>query len=193
MGKTHSIFDEIEEVAIAVCLATMTLLTFANVIARYIFNDNIIWALELSVFLFAWLVLLGMSYGVKKRFHIGVDFVINVASARYKKILALISVGFCLLFSVLLLVSAWQYWYPFISERAFLEADDIPMPAWLQFLSVWLNASEPYEKLPLFIPYAALPIGSALLTYRLIQQAFLIIHNQSDSIITDTITSKTDQ
>lgn len=193
MGKTHSIFDEIEEVAIAVCLATMTLLTFANVIARYIFNDNIIWALELSVFLFAWLVLLGMSYGVKKRFHIGVDFVINVASVRYKKILALISVGFCLLFSVLLLVSAWQYWYPFISERAFLEADDIPMPAWLQFLSVWLNASEPYEKLPLFIPYAALPIGSALLTYRLIQQAFLIIHNQSDSIITDTITSKTDQ
>lgn len=177
------IFDEIEQIAIAMCLAAMTLLTFANVIARYIFNDNIIWALELSVFLFAWLVLLGMSFGVKKKFHIGVDFIVNLASARYKKILALVSVSFCLLFAVLLLISAWEYWYPFITERAFLEADDIPMPKWLQFLSLWFNGSEPYEKLPLFVPYAALPIGASLLVYRLIQQVFSIIRNQSYLII----------
>ena len=49
------------------------MITFANVIARYAFNANILWALELTVFLFAWLVLLGASYAVKKGAHLGVD------------------------------------------------------------------------------------------------------------------------
>lgn len=191
MKRKYSIFDEIEEIAISLCLAAMVLLTFANVIARYFFNDNIIWALELTLFLFAWFVLLGMSYGVKKNFHIGVDFMINSVSKRHKKILALVSVSFCLLFSIILSISAWQYWYPFITERAFLEVDDIPMPEWLQFLSLF-NAGEQYEKLPLFIPYAALPIGAFLLVYRLIQQLFLIIHNQSDAIIANHLDIKID-
>ncbi|SMN10661.1 TRAP-type transport system, small permease component, predicted N-acetylneuraminate transporter [uncultured Candidatus Thioglobus sp.] len=192
MKRRHSIFDEIEEIAIALCLATMVLLTFANVIVRYFFNDNIIWALELTLFLFAWFVLLGMSYGIKKNFHIGVDFIINTVSKRHKKILALLSVSLCLLFSIMLSISAWQYWYPFITERAFLEVDDIPMPELLQFLALF-NAGEDYEKLPLFIPYAALPIGAFLLTYRLIQQFFLIVNNQSDAIIANHLDIKVNQ
>ena len=43
----------------------MTLVTFSQVVARYVFNTGVVWALELTVYLFAWLVLLGMSYGVK--------------------------------------------------------------------------------------------------------------------------------
>ncbi len=46
------IIDEIEETLIAVILGLMTLITFANVIARYVFNSNILWALETTVFLF---------------------------------------------------------------------------------------------------------------------------------------------
>ena len=45
--------DAIEETIIAVLLGLMTLLTFCNVIARYLFNSNILWALEVTVFLFA--------------------------------------------------------------------------------------------------------------------------------------------
>ena len=36
----------IEETLIAVILGLMTIMTFANVIARYVFNSNILWALE---------------------------------------------------------------------------------------------------------------------------------------------------
>ena len=36
-----SIIDNIEETLIAVCLALMTLITFANVVFRYVYNDNI--------------------------------------------------------------------------------------------------------------------------------------------------------
>ncbi len=59
--------DGIEETLIAVLPRLMTAITFANVIARYIFNDNILWALETTVFLFAWLVLLGAPTASRKR------------------------------------------------------------------------------------------------------------------------------
>ena len=178
-----SIIDNIEETSIAVCLALMTLITFANVVSRYIFNDNILWALEATVFLFAWLVLMGASYAVKKHIHIGVDVVSNAVSPKIRKILALLAISACLVYSILLLVGAWNYWYPFVTERAWLETDDIPVPEALSFISVWFNEGEAYEKLPRFIPYLALPLGMALLTFRFFQLAWHIVTGKVDKII----------
>jgi len=177
------IVDEIEETGIALILGLMTLITFANVIARYVFNDNILWALEATVFLFAWLVLLGMSYGVKKHVHIGVDVVINMVSPATRKVLAILSVGACIAFSVMLLIGSWNYWYPFVTERAWIETEDIPMPEMLQFMSGWLNEGERYEKIPRFIPYFALPLGTALLTLRFLQLGWRVITGELDTII----------
>jgi C4-dicarboxylate transporter DctQ subunit len=175
--------DTIEETSIAVCLGLMTLVTFANVVARYVFHANILWALELTVFLFAWLVLMGMSYGVKKHVHIGVDVVINAVSARARRVLAMIAAAACLAFSFLLLIGAWDYWYPFATERAWLETDDIPMPEFLQFLADSMNEGERYEKMPRWIPYLALPLGVGLLTLRFLQAAWDILTGRSDRLI----------
>jgi C4-dicarboxylate transporter DctQ subunit len=177
------IVDEIEETSIAVCLGLMTLITFANVVARYLFNSNILWALELTVFLFAWLVLMGSSYAVKKNVHIGVDVVINMASPGIRKLLAILSVSACLAFSIMLLIGSWDYWYPFVTKRAFLETEDIPMPEALMFLADWLNEGERYEKIPRFIPYLALPLGMALLTFRFLQLGWKILIGHQDKII----------
>lgn len=182
-SENKSFFDEIEETSIAVCLGLMTLITFANVIARYVFNSNILWALELTVFLFAWLVLMGCSYGVKKHFHIGVDVVINLFTPPTRRILALIAVTCCLAFSVLLLIGSWDYWSPFVGKRAFLETQDIPMPTFMQFLASWLNEGEQYEKIPRFLPYLALPLGMALLTFRYLQVAWAIWTGKTDRLI----------
>lgn len=182
-SENNSFFDEIEETSIAVCLGLMTLITFANVVARYLFNSNILWALELTVFLFAWLVLMGCSYGVKKHFHIGVDVVINLFSPPVRRVLALISIACCLAFSILLLVGSWDYWSPFVGKRAFLETQDVPMPGFLQFFADWLNEGERYEKLPRFIPYLALPLGMALLTFRFLQLARDIWTGKTDTLI----------
>lgn len=183
MNRLEQIFDQIEENSIAICLGLMTLLTFANVVARYVFNNNIIWALELTLYLFAWLILMGMSYGVKKHIHIGVDVVINLLSPTGRKIAALFSIAACLTFSILLLIGSWDYWYPFATERAWLETEDLPMPEMLQFLSSWLNEGERYENVPRFIPYLALPLGLALMTFRFLQVGWKIVTNQQDRII----------
>ncbi|WP_375753267.1 TRAP transporter small permease [Vibrio sp. HN007] len=182
-SKVARVTDLIEETLIAGFLGLMTLLTFTNVVFRYVLNDNILWALEATVFMFAWMILVGASYGVKRHFHIGVDVVINMAPEGLRKIYAMIAVTLCLTFSVLLLIGSWNYWYPFVTERAWYETDDIPMPEMLQFLSDWLNEGERYEKLPRFIPYAALPIGMAMLTFRFVQMAYQIFTGKLDRLI----------
>ncbi|APX06884.1 C4-dicarboxylate ABC transporter permease [Vibrio campbellii] len=182
-AKAGRITYAIEETLIAFFLGAMTLLTFANVIFRYVFNDNILWALELTVFMFAWMVLVGASYGVKKHFHIGVDVIINMVSEPKRKVLALLAAAACLAFSILLLVGSWNYWYPFVTERAWYETDDIPMPEMFQFLADWLNEGERYEKLPRFIPYFALPLGMALLTFRFVQITWQIATGKLDRLI----------
>jgi C4-dicarboxylate transporter, DctQ subunit len=183
LTKLGQVIDNIEETSIAICLGLMTLITFANVIARYLFNDNILWALEVTVFLFAWLVLMGASYAVKHHVHIGVDIVINAVSPGKRKILALIAISACLAYSILLLVGSWNYWYPFVTDRAWLETDDIPIPEFLMFLSQWFNEGEAYEKLPRFIPYFALPLGMALFTLRFFQLGWHVLTGKVDKII----------
>ncbi|MCB1894893.1 MAG: TRAP transporter small permease [Zoogloeaceae bacterium] len=175
--------DNIEETFIAISLGLMTVITFANVIARYVFNANILWALEATVNLFAWLVLVGASYGVKKTFHIGVDVVINMVPAPVKKLMAILAVAACVGFSLLLLKGAWDYWYPFATKQAWYETDDLPMPDFLRFIEPWLNEGEAYEKLPRFIPYFALPLGMFLLTVRFLIAGWQVLTNQRDSVI----------
>ena len=154
----YSFVDTIEETFIAVTLGLMTIITFANVVARYVFNSNILWGLELTVFLFAWLVLIGASYGVKKGFHIGVDVVVNLLPPSARRVITLIACGACILFAALLLKGAWDYWSPFIGKRAFLETNDVPVPFFLTWMKDVFNEGEAYEKLPRFIPYFALPL-----------------------------------
>ena len=181
--KTRSFTDQLEETFIAVTLGVMTLVTFANVIARYVLNSNILWGLELTVFLFAWLVLIGASYGVKKNFHIGVDVAVNMLPKPAKKVAALIASAACILFALLLLKGAWDYWSPFIGKRAFYETDDLPVPFFLVWLKDVFNDGEAYEKLPRFIPYFALPLGMALLVLRLVQASLRIWRGEQELLI----------
>ena len=57
----------------ALALAFMTIITFIQVILRYVFGTGLVWSLEATTYAFAWLVLIGMSYGVRTRAHIAVD------------------------------------------------------------------------------------------------------------------------
>lgn len=182
-GRESTGYDRFEETVIAALLGLMTLITFANVVARYVFNSNILWALEATVFLFAWLVLLGISYCARHTLHIGVDVVVRALPAGARRVTSLLAVGACLLFSLLMLKGAWDYWSPFIGRRAFLETEDVPMPDFLQFLADWLNDGERYEKVPRFIPYFALPLGMALLTLRFAEAGWRILSGRQELVI----------
>ena len=196
-----SFFDKIEENLIAALLGAMTLITFSNVIARKMFNSNILWGLELTVFLFGWLVLLGASYAVKKNSHLGVDAILNIVSPSVRKVLALISVVVCIAFSFLLFKGSWDYWANFANlpatdgrwfptgfEDKFLakgwyEVDGIPHPAFLKWMEDVFNEGESYSKLPRVVPYLVLPLSTALLLFRFIQVGFAVWIGKIDRIV----------
>lgn len=206
MPHTKSFFDHIEEALIALILGLMTALTFANVIARYVFESGILWALEVTVFLFGWLVLLGASYAVKVKAHLGVDAVINVLPPSGRRALALFAVACCLAYAFLLLKGSWDYWANFANlpategrwfplgfeekfrAKGWYETEDTPMPvifgleplAWMQGV---FNEGEAYEKVPRLLPYAVLPLSMALLLFRFAQAAVLIWKGRAESLI----------
>lgn len=190
----------IEETAIAVILGLMTIITFINVVLRYGFNTGLIWGLEAVTFLFAWLVLFGMSYAVKVTAHLGVDAVINLFSPGPRRALAVIAGLVCVVYAALIFKGAWDYWAPFAGldatsgrwfptgfensrDQAWYEVIDLPFPEWLRFIEPLMNEGEAYEKLPRFIPYAMLPFGAALLLLRFVQATLKVIAGRQDALI----------
>ncbi|MBT5077035.1 MAG: TRAP transporter small permease [Rhodospirillales bacterium] len=195
-----SVVNSIEENMISIILGLMVLITFANVIARKGFNSNILWALETTVFLFAWLVLLGISYAVKVGGHLGVDAITNMAGAKARRVMALTAAAACLIFTFLMLKGSWDYWAPFanlsptsgrwfptgfaeVRGRGWFEVNDIPMIAPLRFLEGIFNDGEAYEKIPRFIPYFIMPLSMALLLFRFIQATLRLWRGEIVSLI----------
>jgi C4-dicarboxylate transporter DctQ subunit len=201
MQHKTGLIDQIEETVIAALLGLMTVITFANVIARYLFNSNILWALEITVFMFGWLVLLGASYAIKKHAHLGVDVIINMLEPPGRRILALISVAACLVFSLLLLKGCYDYWAVFADlpptsgrwlptgfdttarSQSFYEVQDVPMLEMFRFLEDLINYGEEYEKLPKVVPYIVLPVSALLMVFRFAQVAVAIWRGDVDRLV----------
>ena len=203
--------NSFEENAIAVMLGLMTLLTFANVVLRYVFNASIIWSLEVTLILFSWLVLFGIAYGFKVTAHLGVDAILNVVPRPLRRTLGMISAALCIIYALLILKGSWDYWAPFADlpkttgrviptgfdwearRYGFTETGQIPIP--FDGLRDWLSQTfnsyeqggerrfDTYSKLPVLIPYIILPISAVLVLFRLIQATGRLIRGDQDSLI----------
>lgn len=194
------LLTKLEETLIALILGLMTAITFANVIARFM-NSNILWALELTVFLFAWLVLLGASYAVKVHAHLGVDVILNMLAPAPRRILSLFASACCIVFALLLLKGAYDYWAVFADlpptsgrwfpsgfdlkarSQSFYEVQDVPMLGIFRFLEDLINYGDSYEKLPKVIPYIVLPVSMLLLVVRFVQAAIQISRGEADRLV----------
>ena len=215
---TAPLGDRIERNFIALILGLMTMITFVNVVIRKL-QEKDFWrsdwfepwaeplstfglqSLETTVFLFAWMGIVGTAYMIRINSQLGVDVVLNYLSPSWRKVAALVAVGACLLYTLLLLKGSWDYWAPFVNlpptegriipegfkarylSQGYYEVNDIVMPQWAQFLSDWFNDGEPYEKIPRFIPYLALPLGMAMFLWRYLRLATNIVQNKANMII----------
>ena len=155
--------SRLEEGLIAFLLALMTLITFGQVIARYLFDYSFVWALELVTFLFAWLIFLGMSYGVRVGSHIGVDALINVLPARVARFVGAMAALFCIAYAVIGFVGSWRYVTTMHTIGTL--AQDLPIPVW--------------------IPQTVLPLGFGLLAFRFAQVLWRIVTGSEAHLVGD--------
>lgn len=160
MKRLAGFYARLEESVIALLLAGMTLVTFSQVVARYVFNSGAVWALELTTFLFAWLVLLGASYGIRVNAHIGVDAFVQLFGSRTRRLLGLVVVCAGLTYGVIMFVGSWNY-----VARMYqigIDAVDLPVPRW--------------------IPLSVLPIGLVLIIVRLLEAGWKIASGSQDGL-----------
>src|SRR4030042_916829 len=76
-----------EEVLCAILLAVMAVITFANIISRYLLKYSFAFTEELVVSFFVWLTLLGTAIAFREQSHLGFTFIIERLSLKARKVL----------------------------------------------------------------------------------------------------------
>jgi C4-dicarboxylate transporter DctQ subunit len=129
MSRFGQIINNVEEAIIALLLASMTILVFVEVVLRFGFGIGFMWGEEVTLHLSAWMVLFGVSYGIKVGSHIGVDALVKILPVTARKIISTIAVIACLAYTGIFMKGAWIY----LSKIQMLgiEMEDLPVPKWM--------------------------------------------------------------
>ena len=164
----------LEENFLVLIITSIMLVSFGQVVARYGFNSGWTGALEFNMVMFSWLILLGMSYGVKTGIHLGVDIVLNAVPSKVGKVMALFGAAMTALYGLILLDSAWlaalgvdvrggaiEYW-----AKMFKINIGVEEMRWPDFIMDWFGVKERVQR---WLVLVVLPISLALLAFRSIQ------------------------
>jgi C4-dicarboxylate transporter DctQ subunit len=157
--------DHLEEWLIATLMGVATIVVFIAVVHRYLsgmpipwLQDQLIainmsWAQELTIYMFVWMAKFGAAYGVRTGIHVGVDVVINRMNTEWYRRFVVIGLFAGALFTGIVGTLGANFIYE---------------------LSHTSSVSEVME-LPMWIVYAAIPLGSYLMCFRFLQVAWSFI------------------
>jgi C4-dicarboxylate transporter DctQ subunit len=157
------LIKHIEEWLITFLMAAMTLITFMQVVARYVFNYNFEWVLELTGVMFAWLIFVGMSYGVRIGAHIGVDAAVKTLGAGAARVVSSIAAVLCIVYALIITVGSYQYVHKMYDVGILMQ--DMPVQQW--------------------IPRVILPIGFALLAFRFAEVLWRLVSGKEAHLLGD--------
>lgn len=188
MQALSRFITRLEENILALLLASITLISFTQVIMRYVFNSGWNGALELTRILFAWMILFGMSYGIKAGTHLGIDAVVRLFPKPIYRITALFAALACILYAVILFSADWMqvlgantrggamdYWTKMY--KIGIGLDDLRYPEWVQ------QTFGLQDRVHRWVSYLILPVGLVLLAFRSLQAFIDIARGKRETII----------
>jgi len=154
------IIDRLEEWIISLMLLAMTSLTFVQVVLRYVFDSGLSWAQELTGLCFAFMIFVGISYGVRVGAHIGVDAVVRKLAPGARRTVSMLAVALSLVYVGLVLAGATEYVSKMMEVG--IEFDDMPIERWKGLI--------------------IMPIGYALMGLRFLQILLNLASGRTDSL-----------
>lgn len=95
----------VEEIILVFLLSATSVLTFLQVVMRYVAKSPLSWSEEASRYMFIWMIYIGVSYGVKQGRHIKVDFIMGLFPAPIKNAILIISDLIFMGFSLYIIVA----------------------------------------------------------------------------------------
>ncbi len=148
MTKVLKILDDkFEEYFLVYTLAFSVALIFAQVVARYVFGNSISWSEELARYLFIWQAWIAVGFATKYSRHINLDIIVNMCPPKVQTVLFWISHAIWLAFGL------YMAWKGAELTRTIFSRNTVS--AALQIKMGWV--------------YLSVPVGSALMSFRLIQ------------------------
>lgn len=156
------IIGHINQKIAAIGISAGVAIAFTNVVARYAFDASLVWATELTIFLFLWSVFFGAAYCFKKDAHIAVTVVLDIVPSRIAKVMLFVS--HLVTFTFLSLISYYGYQYMMLIQE--LEEKSIDL---------W--------DLPMEYVYAVIPISFAFGAYRVAERIIVIVKTPHDKIV----------
>jgi C4-dicarboxylate transporter, DctQ subunit len=172
MDAFHRLTRRIEESVIALLLAAMTIVTFSQVVARYVFNSGWASALELTTIMFAWLVLFGASYAMRIGAHLGVDVLIRLLPAPAFRAMAVFGALACIVYAAILFYGSCGN--PLATGKT-CGAGYVG-----KMYAVGLKTADLHW--PRWAIYSILPIGMVLFAYRAGEAAVMILRGRRDGL-----------
>ena len=180
--------DKLEDNLLVLLMVLLTVVSFSQVVARYGFNTGWSAALEFTMVIFSWLILVGMSYGIKRSSHLGVDILIKVVPKSAAKWLAIFGAGTGLVYGLILLDASWlkavgiesrsgaiEYWSKMYKVN--IGTEELRWPVWVQDL---FGVKDRVQR---WLVLIILPISLALLSFRSLQAMIQIYHGDREMVI----------
>ena len=149
----------------AIGIAAGVAVAFTNVVARYVFDASLVWATELTIFLFLWSIFFGAAYCFKKDAHIAVTIVLDIVPSRIAKVMLIIS--HLVTFVFLLAVAYFGYEYLLLV----IELDERSIDLW---------------DMPMWIIYLVIPIAFTFAAYRVGERIHAILSTSHDKILKES-------
>ena len=128
VGKAALAWSVLDRTVDAVCSSMclgLTVISFAAVICRYVFNNSLTWSEELTRYMFIWVVFLGAAIGVRERTHIAVDIFAGRIGPRGDATLTWIERLATLAFAGFVAIPGWTFVVFGMGNRS--SAMEIPM------------------------------------------------------------------
>ncbi|MGB5867502.1 MAG: TRAP transporter small permease [Arcobacteraceae bacterium] len=138
---------------------------FTNVVARYAFDASLVWATELTIFLFLWSAFFGAAYCFKKDAHIAVTIVLDLMPSKLVKQMLLLSHTITIIF----LCAVAYYGYQYI--LLVIDIDERSIDLW---------------DMPMWIPYLVIPISFAFAAYRVGEKIVQILRTPHDEVLAES-------
>ncbi len=135
MNKLSGWIETLEKFMAMILIAAMTIIIAVAVVFRYFLGAPIFWASEASIFIMAWITFLGGSLGLKYKSQASVTFLVDRFSEKGKRYLEIVSHIIILAFIGILLYLSYTW------------------------LSTVVNLKSTTMRIPMWIPYASVPVG----------------------------------
>jgi C4-dicarboxylate transporter DctQ subunit len=146
MDFAKRLFNHLEHYLLAVFMAAITFVVFIQVVFRQL-GASLPWSEELSRYLLVWITMIGASEGIKRAVHVGVEAFTVLLPLKLRKAVNIVVLLICLFFCAVVL---------------YYSLDIIRLQA-------ANNQLTPAMRIPMWVAYAALPAGTALMIVRYLQ------------------------